>query len=373
MRILHITDRLSARGGADWHLLGVLSRQARRHDARLIVGRDDGTAHAPCDMLVLPQMIDGRDDSTGRQVRSALDETARSFRPDVVHVHNCLNPSVLEWAAERGAVMTVQDHRTFCPGSGKLTLAGAECRRPMDRPTCASCFTDQGYFDRIYATTSGRLELLSRMPRIIVLSRYMKSELVQLGLDDARIAVIPPFVHGLEPAANPTGPPCVLFVGRLVEAKGIFEALEAHRRSGVTLPLVFAGTGSARERLEAAGCDVLGWVPHGELSGVYRRARALLMPCRWQEPFGIVGLEALTMGVPVVAWDSGGVREWLDPGHPAAPLPPMPVTPWGDIDALAGSLRRAVETRAVAPAGFEPATLMAKLHRMYADVSRSPG
>ena len=34
------------------------------------------------------------------------------------------------------------------------------------------------------------------------------------------------------------------------------------------------------------------------------------MPSRWQEPFGIVGLEALTLGTAVAAWDSGGVREW---------------------------------------------------------------
>ena len=39
----------------------------------------------------------------------------RSFRPDVVHVHTVVNPEALEWAAARGAVATVQDHRPFCP------------------------------------------------------------------------------------------------------------------------------------------------------------------------------------------------------------------------------------------------------------------
>jgi glycosyltransferase involved in cell wall biosynthesis len=351
VRVLHVTDRLSARGGADWHLLGVLAEQVRDCDVHLVVGRDDGTATAPCPVTVAPALAGGEADV---QVGAALDRIAASFCPDVIHLHNCLHPGVLAWAAERGALMTVQDHRVFCPGSGKLTLERAVCRQPMGRATCAPCFTEDGYFERIYATTQRRLNALRRMFSLIVLSDYMKVELVVAGVDAARIAVIPPFVHGFDVDAPPGGPPCILFVGRLVEAKGIFDALEAYRRSGLELPLVFAGTGSERERLEAAGCEVLGWIPHAQLAAVYKRARALLMPSRWQEPFGIVGLEALTMGVPVVAWDSGGVREWL-----------AAVTPWGDIEALAHALRRAIGTRAQPPEGFARAQLMARLRLLY--------
>jgi glycosyltransferase involved in cell wall biosynthesis len=91
---------------------------------------------------------------------------------------------------------------------------------------------------------------------------------------------------------------------------------------------------------------------------VLRRARALLMPSRWQEPFGIVGLEALTLGVPVVAWEGGGVAEW----HPGGPS----LVPWGDVDGLAAALRAAVDgPRASAPIGFEPRTLMERLVAIY--------
>jgi glycosyltransferase involved in cell wall biosynthesis len=147
-----------------------------------------------------------------------------------------------------------------------------------------------------------------------------------------------------------------LFVGRLVETKGVADAIEAWRRSRLELPLVFAGTGPLRELAEASGCPVLGWVPHERLAAVYKRARALVFPPRWQEPFGIAGLEALTLGVPVAAWESGGVGEW-HPGHG--------LVPWGDVDALAAALARAAGRPAPAVAGFEPEALMRRLEALY--------
>jgi glycosyltransferase involved in cell wall biosynthesis len=151
----------------------------------------------------------------------------------------------------------------------------------------------------------------------------------------------------------------VLFVGRLAEHKGAREAVDAWRRSGVELPLVVAGTGPLREALAAAGAEVLGWLDPPALSRAYRRARAVIQPSRWQEPFGIAGLEALTFGVPVVAWDSGGVAEW----HAGAGL-----VPWGDVDGLAGALRDAVVRRAPPPSGFEPDEAMARLDAVYRQV-----
>src|SRR6185503_20881271 len=122
------------------------------------------------------------------------------------------------------------------------------------------------------------------------------------------------------------------------------------------LPMVVAGAGAMRQGLEKRGAEVLGWLDHGRLAAVYRRARVMVMPSRWQEPFGIAGLEALTMGTPVVAWESGGVSEW----HPGDGI-----VPWGDVAALAVALQGAVGRRAAAPRGFERSLLMARLADVY--------
>jgi glycosyltransferase involved in cell wall biosynthesis len=352
MRILHLVDRLSERGGAYRHLLGMVEWLAAGHEQLLAFGERSGEGSVPCATV--------RARGLRSRVRAPirLDPVAAEFAPDIVHLHTVMNPAVLEWAAGRPAVMTVQDHRLFCPGRGKLTLDERVCRTTMSAEACRACFEQADYFQSMLDLTRERLAAASRLGRLTVLSRYMKDELAGAGVPAERIEVIPPFVHGLDSEALPDGPPCVLFVGRLVWAKGVRDAIEAWRQSGLDLPLVFAGAGPFAIEAQERGFEVLGWLDRVRLARTLRRARAVLLPSRWQEPFGIVGLEALAMGVPVAAYDSGGVREW----HPG---PEQGLVPWGDVPALAAALRQAVRGRASARAGFEREALMRRLVAAY--------
>jgi glycosyltransferase involved in cell wall biosynthesis len=363
MRILHLADRLPGRGGAYTWMLGILDGLAAAHEQTLVVGElaaDGAEPRPPCRVLVRP----GLESRNGTRVE--LDDLLASLAPQVVHLHNVMNPAVLEWAAARpGGLLTVQDHRYFCPTRGKWTRAGEVCRNPMSRAACASCFEDEAYFAEVHALTERRLAAVRRIP-LTVLSRYMREELVAVGVPAARVHVVPPFVHGLDLAAAAEGPPCVLFVGRLAETKGVREAIAAWRRSGVALPLVIAGTGPLRAALEQEaakggepGIELLGWVERERLSGLYRRACALLLPSRWQEPFGIVGIEALSCGVPVVAFESGGVGEW----HPGPGL-----VRWGDTAALARALKKAVERRLLLLPRYERDEALGRLTALYARV-----
>ncbi len=376
MRILHVADRLSDRGGAYLWLLGVLEALASDHEQRLVVGQRDASLAAPCQVVV----------RAGLEQRgpAEVDLEALAAAADVVHVHNVVNPVLLEWAARRDDVLlTVQDHRFFCAYRGKWTAAGEVCTRPLTRELCASCFDDAAYFTEVQSFTERRLAAARRLP-VSVLSRYMREQLVSAGLAASRVHVVPPFVQGLaqggpdsvdDPGADAVGPPCVLFAGRLAEAKGVRDAVEAWRLSGVSLPLVVAGAGPLRGELErmAAECpgyglELVGWVGREALGRLYRRARALLFPPRWQEPFGIVGIEALSFGVPVVAWDSGAVAEW----HPGPGL-----VKWGDVAALAAALREAVNRRVQLPPRFDRDEAVGRLLLLYgrigARVRRSAG
>ena len=339
-------------------LLGTLDALADGHEQHVATGRDDGTVRPPCPATTVPG-LDAR-------TRAAVDLApllART-RPDIVHVHNVVNPAVLEWAADAGAVLTVQDHRHFCPGRGKWTADGRVCDEAPARSVCAGCFDDPRYFESIMALTAERLAAVRRL-RLAVLSSYMRRELVQAGVPGEHITVIPPVTYGLCPAAPADGPPCVLFVGRAVEAKGVADAIEAWRRAASDLPFVVAGTGPLRPQIEARGGTVLGWLDRPRLSAAYRRAAVVVMPSRWQEPFGLVGLEALTLGAPVAAWDSGGVREW----HPGGGL----LVSWGDTDGLARAIRDAPGQAVRPPGGFGRARLARRLESFYAAASPRGG
>lgn len=337
MRVLHLIDRVTERGGAGICTAELIRRLPGDVQSVVVAGAVDEGSDAAVTILRALGAPDRRD-------APELEALVARERPDFVHVHNVMNPAVLHWAADRGALITLHDHRVFCPGRGKLTLAGAPCRTPMAPASCAACFDDDAYFRELAARTQDRLDAVRRMAAVIALSGYVRDELVATGVARDRVHVVAPMVPALDSDAAPSGPPCVLWVGRLVAAKGLDDAIAAWRAAGADLPLVFCGTGPERGRLERDGFEVLGWVDRGAMAGVYRRARAVLFAPRWQEPLGLVGLEARALGVPVVAWDSGGVREW----HPA------PV-PWGDREALGRALARALvgppPPRVALPAG----------------------
>ena len=293
MRILHVADRLSDRGGADLALLGLLDALADVHELHLAVGRDDGGARPSCPVTVVPGLDAGSlrrrtvPPSAARRtdLDGDLDRLRARLRPDVVQLHNVVDPAVLAWAVGVDAVLTVQDHRFFCPGRGKWTADGQVCGDALSREVCAGCFDDPGYFERTLDLTLRRLDAV-RCLRVTVLSSYMKRELTQAGVPAGQVTVVPPVAYGLDRGARADGAPCVLFAGRMAEAKGIRDAVDAWRRSGSGLPFVVAGTGPLRQEIEAEGVEVLGWLDRARLSAAYRRAAVLVMPSRWQEPFG---------------------------------------------------------------------------------------
>jgi glycosyltransferase involved in cell wall biosynthesis len=94
------------------------------------------------------------------------------------------------------------------------------------------------------------------------------------------------------------------------------------------IPVVMAGDGpqrkmwerlAARERVDAV---FTGWLDPAQRHAALSRAAVLAVPSVWPEPFGLVGLEAAAMGVPAVAFDTGGIRQWLRDGVSGLLLPP---------------------------------------------------
>jgi glycosyltransferase involved in cell wall biosynthesis len=115
----------------------------------------------------------------------------------------------------------------------------------------------------------------------------------------------------------------LLWVGRMTAEKGPHRAISAARLAG--MPLVLAGpVQPGQERffehevaphIDGEQIRYVGEVAGEEKIRWFSRARALLMPIRWPEPFGMVMLEAMVCGTPVIAFPEGSARELVTSGQ----------------------------------------------------------
>lgn len=254
-------------------------------------------------------------------------------KPDVAYVHNILHPKVAtELVNSLPTVFIHHTHDLYCPaGSKLLQRSGRICPYPAG----AICFI-QAFLERCQSRRPNvmvqnylrmqRAQLWARhINRIIVSSVDMKERLLAEGFKADQIAVLPypvPIPKTIPSTPLTSQPPFVLFVGRIVPQKGLSYLLQAMRLSCRPYRLAVHGDGYeasktytlARRLGLAHRVNFLGWTDKEKLMALYKSCALLVVPSVWPEPFGMVGPEAMAHAKPVVAFDVGGIRDWLEHG-----------------------------------------------------------
>ena len=197
--------------------------------------------------------------------------------------------------------------------------------------------------------------------QVIACSQFMVDEVVDaFAVPRDKVSMVPNGVDadiwapvGQSSSGNGDGDgPLVVAWGRVVHEKGFQTLIDAAARLRSEVPglrVVIAGRGpyldELRQIAHRSGVDgtvsFAGFVPDAELRALLHQARAVVIPS-YYEPFGIVALEALASGAPLVAARSGGLAEILG-GTEAAQLFPA-----GDAAGLADCLRRVLGDAALA-------------------------
>ena len=241
--------------------------------------------------------------------RKAMRRLIREFEPDIVHAHK-LYPQIsvapLVEAARAGipVVQTTQDYEL---------IAGSA----MDH---IGRWRDRDEAELRYRVLNNATFPIRRWVHRAVVSQWVAvsrrvGELYRRAGIEA--TVIPNFVEApsaaaVLPLSERRG---AIYVGRLRPEKGIAHLLEAavlNRDEKLTV----VGDGILRSDVERAASDsenieYCGFVPRETVGALIARARVMLVPSLWEEPGAHTPLEAMVVGTPVVAYDNGGLAEYV--------------------------------------------------------------
>ena len=342
MKILHITQTFAPAGGIETYVLELLSLlEARGHENAVIYRREHPrTPPADGKPIYHVQVTEEPE-----RDRALIADIIRREKPTVIYLHAVYDPAVV-MEATRLAPTAAYVHGFYpvCPGLAKYYRRGdAVCTRPFGLGCvpmiylrrCASARHPRSVY-RIMQTTRQNLAAYRSLPQVIVASSYMKDLLAQNRIEAKRIAVLPYFIH-LPDKSEITDPdadcPSVLFAGRLEIEKGLSYLLKALCLVRMPHQLLVAGDGSLKQQyiLLAEHLNVadrvrfLGWLSANELQAYYRRCTVVVMPTIMPEPFGKVGVEAMANGRPVVAFNVGGIPDWLRDDYNGFLVPPRDV------------------------------------------------
>lgn len=301
-------------------------------------------------------------------VRAGL-TSLRGWVPDVVHAHDWLvaNPGVA-LAEFFGAPLVSTMHATEA-GRHSGWVSG-----PVSR--------------QVHASESW---LARQSDALIACSHSMASEITELfGPGLAAITVIP---NGIDSSRWPfavrsahPGPPELLFLGRLEYEKGIHDIIAAlprirRRHPGTTLTVAGDGTQQdwlaevARRNKVLRAVRFVGRADHDQLLALLHRADAAVLPSRY-EPFGIVALESIAAGAPLVVTDVGGLGEAVIDGETGRTCPPGDVCALADaviavLDDPAAAQRRALAARQRLTSDFDWHTVAVRTAEVYRGAERA--
>jgi glycosyltransferase involved in cell wall biosynthesis len=252
-------------------------------------------------------------------------------RPDIAHCHNFLpliSPAAYHACRDSGVpvVQTLHNYRLLCP-------AGTLFR---DQKTCLHCLhgLGAGAMRGCYRGSRSQSSAVAMMLAVhrlcgtwrtmvdayIAVSQFARNVFVAASaLPADKIHVKPNFL-ARDPGRRTGSGDYALFVGRLSPEKGALELLTGWRRLR-HIPLRIVGSGPAHAEAVAVATrpgyehvTLTGQLSPAQTLAEIRRARFVVFPSRWYEPFGMALVEAAACGVPAIASRIGGIPELVREG-----------------------------------------------------------
>jgi glycosyltransferase involved in cell wall biosynthesis len=264
-----------------------------------------------------------------KEVATKFTALLNDFKPDVLHlgnIHSQLSPIIAKIAHERGVkvVWTLHDYKLLCPRY--------DCLRD-GKYTCEKCFTDkkQAVKNRCMknslaasviayceAIKWNRQRLEEYTDSFICPSRFMYSKMTQGGFKEKKLNYL---YHAIDidrtKKEDYTKEHYYCYLGRISHEKGVTTLINAAK----TLPYKLKAIGGGpleealREKIkDYSNIDFVGYKQWTAIKEIVGKARFLVTPSEWYEVLGIVNIESLCLGTPVLGANIGGIPEVIEEG-----------------------------------------------------------
>jgi glycosyltransferase involved in cell wall biosynthesis len=357
MKILTVHDTFGSLGGAESNVLASSDALSRRgHSVGLMAARSSGRGEEAFQSVFRENLF-----WMGNQSPVSV---ARRFEADLIYMHKCESLPAIEALLKSGIPMIrmVHDHDIHClrsyrynPLTRKICTrpAGAHCVFPCMAPLKRNRAGGLPFRWASFDEKLRELALSREFDRNIVATEFMKKELLINGFDPGRIEICAPVPRPVEPLKSTfSDRNLMIFAGQIIRGKGVDVLLRALAQVRVQFEVIILGDGNHRAYCETLskklGLEKLvtfkGFIPQAEIQQYYQEASVVLAPSVWPEPMGLVGLEAMRNGLPVVAFDAGGISDWLTDGENGF------LVPWMDIELYAGKLNALLADKELARA-----------------------
>jgi glycosyltransferase involved in cell wall biosynthesis len=361
MKLLFVHERFGALAGAEANVL-VTAAELKRRGHRVGIAHGRGTGRGES---VWNEVFPNRFALPDSQSSEATHEALRAFEPDAVYVHKIADLRVIETLVASGVplVRMVHDHDLYCMRSYKYHYFSRNiCTRGVSPYCVFPCgafiarSSESGFPVKwvSYNAKKREIRLNQRFHRLIVNSHYMRAELIRNGFAPDKIELHVPVPRGADSLTRSSFSDrnLIVYAGQIVRGKGVDVLLESLAQVRVPFECVILGDGNHRNFCEELSgrlrltdrVHFKGYVPPDEVKNYYRECSVVAMSSVWPEPFGMVGIEAMRYALPVVAFDAGGIKEWLIDGYNGF------LVPWMDRTQYAARVEELLQNKTLARA-----------------------
>ena len=325
-RVVVINDDTEERGGAAVIALASV-RLLRQRGVPVTVLSSDGGNTGLLQLGAETVALGGRNIMSGNRAAAALRGLYDAGTGDAVavwiaahdtpgtvyHLHNwhkVLSPSVFRALRPIASRLLISAHDYFlvCPNGGYFRYPQqSACQLTPGSMRCLAANCDRRHYGhKLWRVARHQLrcflfDLASTLADILVVHDGMVPHLMRAGVPRQRLRVLRnpvlPWRAERVPAERNRD---VFYVGRLEADKGVDLLARAARHAGVRLRVAGIGSLEADIRVENSSAELLGWRSRDQLAQLAGEARIVVIPTRCRETFGLVGIEALLSGIPVV-------------------------------------------------------------------------